>query len=128
MREIKFRAWDKENKKMFSPTCIDFGFESCLIGYEKDSDGNIIAPSYVNEVSFDRCTLMQFTGLKDKNGKEIYLLDYIKTPTGIGLVVWDKCYWIKWKGSGRTTLHDTSPEQMEVFGNEYEGQKTKAIN
>jgi len=52
MREIKFRAWDNEFKKM-KQIDIQEGFDSELL-------------------------LMQFTGLKDKNGKEIYEGDILK--------------------------------------------------
>lgn len=58
-REYKFRAWDKENKKMVS--VIHFG--------------NFDDPQY-------EC--MQYTGLKDKNGKEIYEWDFVKGKTIMG--------------------------------------------
>jgi hypothetical protein len=51
MREIKFRAWDKDKNKMTEWDIL------------KDRYG------YFNSNSF---IVMQYTGLKDKNGKEIY--------------------------------------------------------
>ena len=59
MREIKFRAWDMRVKKMY------FG------GMDKF---NSIAP-FVN--ALENYPLMQYTGLKDKNGKEIYEGDIV---------------------------------------------------
>lgn len=59
MRPIKFRAWDKENKKMiYNP---DFVF-----------------PNYAMDENASVFVLMQYTGLKDKNGKEIYEGDIVK--------------------------------------------------
>lgn len=65
MREIKFRAWDKEYKSMHEASYIDWHENE--VGYDK---GNY----YTN---LDSCILMQYTGLRDKNGVEIYEGDII---------------------------------------------------
>ena len=63
MRELKFRAWGKRVKIMGKP----FNFEILIETVLKDTLGTTIDMSY-----FDEMELMQYTGLKDKNDKEIY--------------------------------------------------------
>ena len=61
MREIKFRAWNKEEKKMFYRDIVIL-FRG---GWHTELDKLPILDS-------ENAELMQFTGLKDKHGKEIY--------------------------------------------------------
>ena len=71
-REIKFRIWDIENKEMLKVQELDF--EPTFYG------GRIaIRPDQSNDY-FDTedMILMQYTGLHDKNGKEIYEGDIVK--------------------------------------------------
>lgn len=78
-REIKFRIWDVENKEMLKVQELDF--EPTFYG------GRIaIRPDQYNDY-FDTedMILMQYTGLHDKTGKEIYEGDIVKKTGNIGI-------------------------------------------
>lgn len=65
MREIKFRAWDNVNKIMINAIFVGLGK---VYGMTK---------TFKPSKELEDVILMQYTGLKDKNGKEIYEGDIV---------------------------------------------------
>lgn len=109
-REIKFRAWMSNDKEMLDPVDLN---TMCILNC-----GLGISESAI---------LMQYTGLKDKNGKEIYEGDVLKVDNGCNTVIsWDNdgCRFIDNRDfdSDSFTYYDgfSSMSEYEVIGNIYE--------
>jgi uncharacterized phage protein (TIGR01671 family) len=108
MREIKFRAW--KDKKMSS----SFSLED----YSADQDAEYGNYDLPNDFSEDGVFLMQYTGLKDKNGKEIYEGDIIKHDYRDTLTV------IEWRDKDASwSMGGYQPENTEIMGNIYENKE-----
>ena len=88
MKEFKMKAWLKKEKKMVAIIGIDFNYE--YIRYTEDD--NLFNSDY-KVAEFKDIELLQFSGVKDKIGQELYEADVIKFNDGIddiyGLISYD---------------------------------------
>jgi len=121
-REIKFRAWLKEERKMVNVETLFIGINRLCFGNSETED--------LFFRDFEEVELMQYTGLKDKNGKEVYEGDIVKIIEleGYG----EYCDQVKYTGKIEycvsefriqplnLKLSDESIVEIEVIGNIYE--------
>ena len=122
MRPIEFRAWLKDEKKMIDVKAVDF-----------DENGDVFSVNYPEGKSYcgydrDNIELMQYTGLKDKNGTKIFEGDIIQVEnSNFGFLDESNCL-VKWENCGyRITdyecedfLSNFKNGKCEVIGNIYE--------
>lgn len=134
MRKIKFRAWDKEYEKMTYFDDVDYQYTPPLVFrldqvFKKDCNYDDYEDFEYNDVT-DIVEVMQYTGLHDKNGKEIYEGDIVKvrrySSFETEVVKFDKgCFYagMHYGSSTRTTLKLIQPKMTEVIGNIYENKE-----
>lgn len=112
MKEVKFRAWDKENRMMIPVATV-----------------NIIWHRIVT-IDKEKYILLQYIGLKDKNSKEIYEGDILKlhltklpNPNPMEEFSGDEIYVLYRIVLGDDQLNkvaNITPDYVEVIGNIYE--------
>ena len=124
MREIKFRAWIKKEEIM-----TYFEDESYILNgdmsvdafdYDKSNCKNYFEPCY-KTVDVE---LMQYTGLKDKNGVEIYEGDILQNvyDDDVGIIEWSEedAMFVLTIDNLETNFSNERSKHWEVIGNIYD--------
>lgn len=118
----KFRAWTEEGKVMYYDV-YPFKDDTLLLSYDEIAFDEVPASDFI---------LMQSTGLKDKNGKEIYEGDIVKYKAGCNTFTEEVTYDKNFAGFGVRDANadiiftfwelaeDIDLISLEVVGNKYE--------
>ena len=131
IREIKFRAWDEEDKVMHYFQLHDIRHEGSLIIY---GDSDCIG-DYSYFAPIEDGPVMQYTGLKDKKGQEIYEGDIVRQAADDEVIVFKIKYsdndaaFLRVIAGGASQewtedyITSIDAERCEVIGNIYQNPK-----
>ena len=122
MREIRFRAWDKQKEYMFFPTEL-------MLNIQGENKGRVEWVYDEEDLKVFDFVLMQYTGLHDKNSKEIFEGDAVKCSQYKGIVEfkkyddWEQYQWGEHYGyvvQAKDGEHSILDYEFEIIGNIHE--------
>ncbi|HBM3744633.1 TPA: YopX family protein [Listeria innocua] len=124
MRAIGYRAFVKKDKKVLPVTDLCFN-ETEAVGVS--GCGNAKCTMCVDWFSFDDVVLMQYTGLKDKNGKKIFEGDIVNCKffdrmVGdiAGVINFTDCVWAVSDFKNKRLYQSIDVDNIEIIGNIHE--------
>uniref|UniRef100_A0A6M3J3L9 Putative YopX protein n=1 Tax=viral metagenome TaxID=1070528 RepID=A0A6M3J3L9_9ZZZZ len=119
MREIKFRAWHTVQKKMYSAETL--GADQMTLSADGRGFINVSGDAFhLSQFAGEKMIPLQYTGLKDKTGVEIYEGDIVRISLpGFGI---EKDLVVEWE-DGKYKEPMFEDFHREVIGNIYENKE-----
>lgn len=120
-REIKFRVWDNRCKNWLNPDETNDGAGLTFDGQVAFCDQSQFG--YINPKHKDKFVIQQFTGLKDRNGKEIYEGDFLRGEEyelPVKVIFSGAAFRLKYSNRELEFYESSEKIGMEIVGNIFE--------